>query len=189
MPPRSLLTDRLLIRPLEESDAQAVAAYRSDPAVARFQSWTAPYSVLDAVGLVGGDPTVAGWTQFAIVLRGNDTLIGDLGINLHDNLRQAEIGFTLDARYHGLGYAVEAVTRALEHLFTELGLHKVSAECDARNDPSARLLERVGFRREGLRRSHTWIKGEWTDDLLFGLLDSDRAAPPAEQLPTPGSGQ
>ena len=47
------------------------------------------------------------------------------------------------------------------------------AECDARNVASARLLERVGFTREGLRRRHTWIKGEWTDDLLYGLLEED----------------
>jgi RimJ/RimL family protein N-acetyltransferase len=52
-------------------------------------------------------------------------------------------------------------------------VHKVSAECDARNEASARLLARVGFTREGLRREHTWLKGEWTDDLLFGLLARD----------------
>ncbi|HEV8558436.1 MAG TPA: GNAT family protein [Actinophytocola sp.] len=53
------------------------------------------------------------------------------------------------------------------------GIRRVSAECDARNTASARLLERLGFRREGLRIEHTWIKGEWTDDLLFGLLARD----------------
>lgn len=49
----------------------------------------------------------------------------------------------------------------------------MSAECDARNTASARLLERVGFTQEGLRRSNSWFKGEWTDDLLFGLLRRD----------------
>jgi len=48
-----------------------------------------------------------------------------------------------------------------------------SAECDARNERSARLLERVGFRREGYRPACTWAKGEWTDDILFGLLAAD----------------
>jgi aminoglycoside 6'-N-acetyltransferase len=61
----------------------------------------------------------------------------------------------------------------LHHLFTQRGLRRVSAECDARNVASAKLLERVGFRREGLRRQHTWIKDEWTDDLLFGLLAAE----------------
>jgi aminoglycoside 6'-N-acetyltransferase len=61
----------------------------------------------------------------------------------------------------------------LDHLFVERNLHRVAAECDARNASSARLLERVGFRQEGLRRAATWFKGEWTDDLVFGLLRSD----------------
>jgi RimJ/RimL family protein N-acetyltransferase len=58
----------------------------------------------------------------------------------------------------------------VDHLFRVRGLHKVSAGCDARNTASARLLERVGFTREGLLRQQTWIKNEWTDDLLYGLL-------------------
>jgi RimJ/RimL family protein N-acetyltransferase len=173
MPDVVLATSRLLIRPLELADAEAVAAYRSDPVVARYQSWTTPYAAADARELVGGDPLAAGWSQYAIVLRGDQTLIGDLGVNLHENLLQAEIGATLRAEYQGIGYATEAVTRLLDHLFADLRLHKVSADCDARNAASARLLARVGFLREGVRRSHTWIKGEWTDDLEFGLLASD----------------
>ena len=66
------------------------------------------------------------------------------------------------------------------------GLHKVSAEVDARNGASARLLERVGFTREGLRRSHTWIKGEWTDDLLYGLLADEWLAPGGPARGRPG---
>ena len=173
-PEPALLTGRLLIRPLELADAAAVAGYRSDPGVARYQSWSAPYSVADAQELVGGDPRAAGWSQSAVVLRSDNTMIGDIGVNLHENLMQAEIGFTLSADHQGFGYGSEAVAGLLGYLFTGRGLHKVSAECDARNQASARLLERVGFRREGLRRSHTWIKGEWTDDLEFGILASDR---------------
>ena len=169
----SLVTARLLIRPLEAVDAAAVAGYRSEPAVARYQSWSTPYTVADAQELVGGDPLAAGWFQSAIVLRSGGTLIGDLGVNLHENLQQAEIGFTLATRYQGLGYGSEAVAGMLKHQFADRGLHKVSAECDARNRASARLLERVGFRREGLRRAHTFIKGEWTDDLEFGVLATD----------------
>jgi aminoglycoside 6'-N-acetyltransferase len=113
---------------------------------------------------------VPGWFQYAVELRSVPGLIGDVGVNLHDNRMQAEIGFTLAAAYQGHGYATEAVRRVLDHLFTDRGLHRVSAECDARNVRSAQLLERVGFRREGHRVANTWTKGEWTDDLLFGLL-------------------
>jgi RimJ/RimL family protein N-acetyltransferase len=64
------------------------------------------------------------------------------------------------------------VRAVLQDLFGRRGLRRVSAECDARNSASARLLERLGFQQEGHRPEFTWIKGEWTDDLLFGLLAS-----------------
>jgi aminoglycoside 6'-N-acetyltransferase len=62
------------------------------------------------------------------------------------------------------------VRSVVDHLLIEQGLHRISAECDARNVRSARLLQRIGFRQEGHRIANTWIRGEWTDDLLFGLL-------------------
>ncbi|WP_405061741.1 GNAT family N-acetyltransferase [Kribbella sp. NBC_01505] len=172
-------TERLTLRRFTPDDATAFAAYRSDPEVARYQSWEAPVSEPEALttvtGYGTGDPDAPGWFQYAVDLDG--MLIGDLGLHLDENLMQAELGFTLAPAYQGKGYATEAVRGLLDHLFSVKNLHRVSAECDARNTSSTRLLERVGFQREGLRRSHTWIKGEWTDDLLFGLLRSDYRLP------------
>jgi aminoglycoside 6'-N-acetyltransferase len=167
-------TERLVIRRFRPADAAAFAGYRSDPQVARYQSWTPPVPLAVATDLVGqfamADPGAPGWFQYAIALRADDAvLIGDIGVDLHDNGMQAEIGFTLDRAHQGQGYATEALRAMLRRLF-DGGLLRVSAECDARNEPSARVLDRLGFRREGLRRRHTWLKGEWTDDLLFGLL-------------------
>ncbi|MEV7971521.1 GNAT family protein [Sphaerisporangium sp. NPDC088356] len=176
-----LSTARLTLRRFREDDAAALAAYRSDPGVARYQSWDAPVPVAQARALIASsrarDPRAPGWFQYAIEREG--VLIGDIGVNLHANLMQAEIGFTLAPGCQGHGYATEAVGRVLEHLFEEEGLHRVSAECDARNLRSARLMERLGFRREGLRRAHTWSKGEWTDDLLYGLLADEWRRPPS----------
>jgi RimJ/RimL family protein N-acetyltransferase len=168
-------TERLTLRRFTPTDAERFAAYRSDPEVARYQSWDAPLPLADARQTVerfaAGDPEAPGWFQYAVDLDG--VLIGDLGLNLHENLMQAELGYTLATEYQGKGYASEAVLGLLEHLFTERELHRVSAEADARNTASVRLLERVGFTREGLRLSNTWFKGEWTDDLLFGYLRED----------------
>ena len=168
-------TERLTVRRFRPDDAAAFAAYRSVPEVAQYQSWEAPYSLEDATasveGFSTGDPLAPGWFQYAIDLDGE--LIGDIGLNLDDNLMQAEIGFTLAPQYQGKGYATEAVRGLLNHLFVERNLQRVSAECDARNLASAQLLRRLGFREEGLRLANTWFKGEWTDDLFFGLLRSD----------------
>ncbi|MGY4768253.1 GNAT family N-acetyltransferase [Kribbella sp. CWNU-51] len=168
-------TERLILRRFTTADAEAFAAYRSDPDIARYQSWDAPLPLSEAVQKVEefaqGDPAALGWFQYAVDLDG--VLIGDLGLNLDENLMQAELGFTLASAYQGRGYATEAVRGLLDDVFIERKLHRVSAECDARNTASARLLERVGFKQEGLRPSNSWFKGEWTDDLLFGLLRSD----------------
>lgn len=168
-------TERLTLRRFTPADAETFAAYRSDPDVARYQTWEAPLPPADALQMVeefaAGDPAAPGWFQYAVDLDG--VLIGDLGLNLAENLMQAELGFTLSPVYQGQGYATEGVRGLLDQLFVERNLHRVSAECDARNTASARLLERVGFTQEGLRLSHSWVKGEWTDDLLFGLLRTD----------------
>jgi RimJ/RimL family protein N-acetyltransferase len=171
-----LETPRLRLRHFQPADAAVFAAYRSDPEVARYQSWTAPVPPAEAAALVrefaSGDPGRPGWFQYAIEVKATGSLAGDIGVNLHENLRQAELGFTLAPRWQGQGYASEAVRAVLQDLFERRGLHRVSAECDARNLRSARLLERAGFQQEGRRPEFTWIKGEWTDDLLFGLLSS-----------------
>ncbi len=157
-----------------------MAAYRTDPDVARYQSWLTPYTVSDAETLIGelanSSPTTPGWFQYGVELVADGSLIGDLGVRLYENKMQAEIGFTIAAAQQGNGYGTEAVTKILEHLFTDVGLHKISAECDARNGASAHLLTQVGFRQEGLLRSHTFTKGEWTDDMLFGLLAEEYPA-------------
>ena len=169
-----MLTSRLCLRPLQPTDAPVMAAYRSDPAVARYQPWSSPYTLQDASTLIqeltAADPATPGWFQYGIERRADGALIGDLGVHLHHNGQQADIGFTLAVEHQGAGYGTEAVRRILDHLLVERGLHKVSAECDARNLASARLLTRAGFQLEGRLRSHTWIKGEWTDDLWFGVL-------------------
>ncbi|MFH8468636.1 GNAT family N-acetyltransferase [Streptomyces sp. NPDC017991] len=182
-----LETPRLTLRRFRAEDAAPLAAYRSDPAVARYQSWTAPLPLDTAAhvvrSLAEGSPESPGWFQYAIELKADRCLVGDVGVCLHENLMQAEIGFTLAGDRQGHGYATEAVASVLDDLFGRRGLHRVSAECDARNTPSARLLRRLGFVQEGLLRQASRLKGEWTDDLLFGLLASDRRHPAPAPAP------
>lgn len=174
-------TERLVLRRFRNEDAVTLAAYRNDPEVARYQSWSTPYSLDKArysvQTMVASDPAMPGWFQWAVELAESETLIGDVGVNLADNLKQAEIGYTMATDHQGHGYATEAVRAVLDHAFKIQGLHRMSAECDLRNVRSARLLERLGFTREGLRRQHTWIKREWTDDLLYGLLAEEWLIP------------
>lgn len=166
-------TPRLILRHFRPDDVPVLSAYRSDPAVARYQGWSSPVTLAEATALVrhfaDSDPRRPGWFQYAIELKEDGSLVGDVGVNLHENRMQADLGFTLATDRQRHGYATEAVRAVLDDLFTR-GLRRVSAECDVRNVRSAALLRRVGFEEEGLRPAFTWFKGEWTDDLLFGLL-------------------
>ncbi|MEU7205392.1 GNAT family protein [Streptomyces sp. NPDC045470] len=170
-------TPRLVLRRFRVQDAAPMAAYRNVPHIAHYQAWPSPLTPEAAIHQArvysGQDPEQPGWFQYAIELKADRSLAGDLGVNLHDNCLQADLGFTLAPALHGQGYATEAVRAALGHLFRR-GLHRVSAECDARNTPSGRLLERVGFGLEGRRPEYTLNinTGEWTDTLLYGLLAS-----------------
>jgi RimJ/RimL family protein N-acetyltransferase len=172
-----IATDRLILRRFRAADAPVLAEYRSDPAVARYQSWDAPFPLLRAetavANFAAADPDKPGWFQYAVERVEDERLVGDVAVHLHDNLLQAELGFTLAAAYQRRGYATEAVHAVLDRLFSLQGLHKVTGECDARNVASAALMERLGFVREGHLREQTYLKGEWTDDLLYGLLAAE----------------
>jgi RimJ/RimL family protein N-acetyltransferase len=171
-----LSTPRLSLRRFRESDAEAFASYRSDPAVARYQGWDAPYPVEQASRFVSAMATepadVPGeWLQIAVTLVGDDALVGDCAFapQAHEP-RTVEVGFTIALEHQGRGYAREAVSSLLRYLFEQLGKHRVTASCDPRNAPSVRVLEAVGMRREGHMVESTWGKDEWSDDLLFAIL-------------------
>jgi len=184
-----LETPRLILRPFQDSDLEPFVAYRSDPEVARYQGWDMPYSVDKAIEFIAemklAQPVLqARWYQLAIELKQGAPLIGDCAFHaLANDARQAEIGFTLARSYQGQGYATEAVTRLLDYLFRDLGLHRVVASCDIDNLASARLLERVGMRGEAHFVENIWFKGAWGSEYLYALLQREWADLSGQNLP------
>lgn len=169
---KTLVGSLVSLRPLTLEDVPALVAYRNDPAVTRFQSWTS-YDELQARGLVAAmassRPGVDGaWHQWAVESGGR--LVGDLGLRTFDDARQGEIGVTLAPSARGRGLASEAVRLALGCAFGPLGLHRVVAGSDPLNTAVAALLSRVGFRREGLERASVFVHGAWADDERWALL-------------------
>ena len=92
--------------------------------------------------------------------------------------RSLGIGYCLDEPAWGHGYATEAVRAMLQWAFGELDLNRVEAKLDTRNSASARVLEKLGFEREGLRREDCIVSGEVSDSWIYGLLRSDWQALP-----------
>jgi ribosomal-protein-alanine N-acetyltransferase len=105
-----------------------------------------------------------------------DALLGGLTLGLvRRGVAQAcTLGYWMGARHAGKGHMSEAVRGALRFAFQDLALHRVEAACLPSNEPSRRLLERVGFLHEGLARSYLRINGAWADHLLYAALASDR---------------
>jgi len=168
-------TERLILRPATAEDADAMFAYRSLEPVARWmtqlptdvEEWRvgfgrrSPYSLMI---LLDGEPvgdlflkTEDAWAQAEVRDRAKDVF--------------AEIGWCLAPAHAGHGYATEAVRDLLAIAFDGLGLRRVIANCFADNEPSWRLMERIGMRREAHNVRDTLHRdGEWYDGLTYALL-------------------
>jgi len=165
-------TARLRVRRFRPQDAPAFAAYRCDPEVARYQSW-ATYSRADAdrfiqeiADISPGEP--GQWFQFAVTLRDDDALIGDVALRAPATAAERpEMGFTFAQDQQGKGYATEAARAVVAYGFERLEFPVITAVTDARNDGSIALLERIGMRMVGTARAH--FKGAWCDEHTYEL--------------------
>jgi RimJ/RimL family protein N-acetyltransferase len=155
-----LVTERLVIDRLTRTDAPAVVSYRNEPSTARFQGWPLPYTIEAAEALAGSG-------QLAVRTGGElagDAMIAPLAGSGHE----VELGITLASAWREQGLAAEAVIALTDALF-EAGQAKVAAYVDVRNEPSLRLFDRLGFRREGLVHHSFEGRDGLVDEVLFGV--------------------
>jgi RimJ/RimL family protein N-acetyltransferase len=172
-------SERLLLRPLSAADVEALVAYRSLPEVCRY----VPFDPMDAsvvTARIEGSWSLQALEQEGDVLilgaerADSGELIGDLMLRwVSAEHSSGEIGYVFSPAHGGRGYAAEAAHAVLHLAFDDLGLHRVIARVDARNAASARLVTRLGMRQEAHLVENEWFKGEWTDELDFGLLASE----------------
>lgn len=175
---KELSSNRLILRRFKNSDLEAFVAYRSDPDVARYQDWE-NYSEAQGKEFIQEqsqqDVDIPGtWLQTALELKETGTLIGDCAIHtLESDPRQIELGFTLSHQHQGYGYAQEALQCLLNFIFGALNKHRAIAITDTKNIPASRLLEKIGFRREGHFIKNIWFKGAWGDEFLYAMLQEE----------------
>ena len=167
-------TDRLLIRPVRTSDAISLASRRSDPEVARYQTWLPPYPLDHAEALIAelmnmDGPADGEWWMLTIADPADTTVFGDLVVQLSWAGRTAEIGYTLALEAWGRGYAVEAASALIEYLFDTFDITRIEAMLHPDNPASAMVLERVGMLFEGHTRSSFWVGDDNSDDWLYGM--------------------
>lgn len=105
-----------------------------------------------------------------------EVLLGTCGLNgiVHEH-RRAELGYWLFPDYWGTGSARECVAAVVAHAFGPMGLHRIGAEVDIDNQRSCRLLERLGFQFEGVRRGYELKDGVFLDLKYYARLSTDPA--------------
>jgi aminoglycoside 6'-N-acetyltransferase len=167
--PREFLGGR--IRRLHPGDLAAFQAYRAVPGLGRFQGWS-PMAESAALAFLEEMNTAplfvpGAWIQLGIEAPPNGPLVGDIGLFLAADGRHAEIGFTLAPAAQGRGIATAAVAEAVRLVFVATGARRVFGITDSRNRPSARLLERVGFRRQEDRSAV--FRGEPCTEQVYAL--------------------
>lgn len=173
----TLHTDRLRLRPFGDGDREAIYALQSDAHVLRY--WDSPpwadRSRIDR--FLTGCRTMADedtGVRLAIDRTGEDAFIGWCTVSdWNPEFRSAELGYCLTEAAWGHGYATEAAEELLRWAFATLDLNRVHAEADTRNTGSGRVLEKLGFVREGTLRESCIVNGEVSDAAVYGLLRRD----------------
>ncbi len=168
---------RLRLREVRQDDAAALFAIHSDPVVMRYWSypaWTALAQAEAKVADIQRQRREQDILIWAIADAGSDQLIGSSAVFALD-LKQgrAEIGYSLHRDWQGRGLAGEALRLVLRYLFEAMQLRRLEADADPRNAASCRLLERLGFVREGLLRERWHVNDELCDSAIYGLLRQD----------------
>ncbi|WP_189456731.1 GNAT family N-acetyltransferase [Cognatilysobacter bugurensis] len=165
---------RLRLRGIETDDFDAFYALHSDPQAMRywsFPAWTAREQAQAYFETACSSRDPGRMLCWAMADIADDALIGAATLcDIDREQGRATVGYVLSRDRWGRGLAREAVSLMLVHAFDTLALRRVEADIDPRNEASCRLVERVGFRREGLLRERWHTAGELCDTVMYGLL-------------------
>ena len=170
---------RVTLDALRPDDLDDLYALQSDPAVCRYLLYEAR-SHEEVTRVLARDSAAtrlekAGDYLQPAIRDEKGAFLGTMYFELHsvEPDRTAEIGWILAPHAQGRGYGAESARLMLDLAFRELGLHRVYAELDPRNDASVRLCERLGMRHEATHVEHMWLKGEWTDTGHYAILERE----------------
>jgi RimJ/RimL family protein N-acetyltransferase len=167
-------TARLRFRRLVPTDAEVLFSIFSDFEVTRYllsppmtEMAQAEQSIRRKLEYYEGSEVF----QLGVELKEDSSLLGTCTLfQLALESKRAEVGYVLARQHWGKGYMMEAATALIDTAFSKLDFNRLEADIDPRNAASAKLLERLGFKREGLLKEREFACGEMTDTALYGLL-------------------
>jgi len=175
--PAPIDTPRLVVRQVTEPDLAGLMAVNGDDTVTRhlpYATWrsmddaTAWYQRITSIQATGNA------VQFVILSRDDASVVGAcLLFNFNEGSARAELGYVLGQAHWGRGLAREAIGALVGVAFGPMGVRRLEAEVSPLNQPSVRLLQSLGFTREGLLRQRWVGKGAAYDVELHGLLSAE----------------
>jgi RimJ/RimL family protein N-acetyltransferase len=178
-PTYPLRTERLSLRAYRSDDIENVVSMFGREDVSRYLNWE-PMDREAATALVERrlHQTRIEHEGDGIVLvaeeRDDGVFVGELMLRMSSEAsRQGEIGWSVHPDMQGRGYATEGAREMLRVGFEELGLHRIVAECDPRNEASIRVMEKLGMRREAHHLDAMFLKGEWVGSLVYAMLEDE----------------
>lgn len=175
-----LQTERLFLRPLQVSDAEAMWSYVSDPDFPKYMTWEAHKDINETKEFLQGkekefaDAKSVVWSIFM-----NDAFVGLIGLEgvkryLNTvKTDRAELGYWLGSKFWGQGIMLEAGKAVLRFGFEEMELHKVTVGHFSENPQSQRVIEKLGFRLVGLQKEHFHKNGKWHDHYVYEMLRNE----------------
>lgn len=170
-----LKTERLVLRPFKETDAEGLHAYLGDEEVVRYE----PYGAMTMEECRLEAARRASDEAFWAVCLADGTLIGNLYLSGADEFGTREIGYVFARACWHKGYATEAARRLVAYAFERLATRRIIALCDTRNAASFALMERLGMRREGEFKKNVGFKTDahgntiWTDSYQYAILKEE----------------
>jgi len=177
LPTPTLHTERLTLRPFTDADAEDLFALQSNSAVLRYWDsppWTERSRITRFMAGCRQMADEGTGARVAIERASDQAFLGWCTFNSwNPDFRSASLGYCLNEAAWGHGYATEAGGAILRWAFDTLDLNRVQSESDTRNVASARVLEKLGFVREGTLREDCVVNGDVSDTWVYGLLRRD----------------
>ncbi|MBQ1257155.1 MAG: GNAT family N-acetyltransferase [Clostridia bacterium] len=169
-----LETERLVLRKVRMDDANDMYAYSCDPLVAKHVLWDAHRSVNDTKAYLRymirkyrmGDPS-----SWGIEEKATGKIIGTIGYMWYQADNNAcEVGYSLARAKWNKGYMTEALKAVIDYTFNDLGFHRIEAQHETDNEPSGRVMEKCGMKKEGTLRGRLYNKGKYVDVNVYAIL-------------------
>jgi ribosomal-protein-alanine N-acetyltransferase len=176
-----LETERLILRQITADDTEAIFRLFSDGKVVRYLDFPALKQRGEAKAIVAWCNMI--WREgsglrWGIVRKGEESIIGTCGFhNWVQRDFRADIGYDLAPRYWGAGLMRETLASVIEYGSDEMGLHRMQAMADPRNERSQQLLKRLGFTREGTLHEWRFYKGSFWTEMCYSLLQHNTDTP------------